>query len=794
MRVTGPLSEEGPFRELEALRHHLAETEGRVASLSASERRYRELVDNACDIVYALDLDGAIVSINPALEAIAGYRPEDVIGWPVERLIAPEYRELARAMLEQKLSGAPATEYEVELAAKDGRRVPVSIRSALILDGGRPAGVQGIARDITERKRLETALRRGEDLFHLVVQATSDAVWDWDLRSDSVLWNLGLDRFGYSSDGKARDPLWHVERIHPSDSVRVNAKLQAAIESAGSFWSEEYRFRRADGTYAQVVDRAYILRNETGRAVRVVGTLADVSERKQAEDRLRESAEQFQILFQHHPQPMFVYDRETLEYLEVNEAAVAKYGYSREEFLRMTVTDLRPPEEIPRLLEFLGHCGPSELNQAGEWVHVTKDGRRLDVEVVGHHLPFAGRPAALIVASDITERKVLQEQLQHSQRMEAVGRLAGGIAHDFNNLLTIITGYCQMLQARADGKGPVASSVAEIRKAADRATALTQQLLAFSRRQVIRPRLLDLNSVVRDMDQMLRHLVGDAVQVSLQLSPDLGAVNADPVQMEQILLNLAANSRDAMPQGGILSVTTENFDVRAASVDGKGRPGRYIRISVSDTGHGMDPETRSHLFEPFFTTKGEGKGTGLGLSTVYGIVEQNGGHISVSTERGAGTTFQVYLPRVLTAADDAAPDKGQKPGWGEETVLLVEDETGVRRLIAETLRASGYQVIEADSPAGALHTAASHLGPIHLLLTDVALPEMTGIELAGRLLSQRPETKVLYVSGSYIAAARQATQGVGAGFLQKPFSGEILGRTVRSVLDGAPHTAGSLGA
>ncbi|MBI1788573.1 MAG: PAS domain S-box protein, partial [Acidobacteria bacterium] len=582
MRSTGTFSQDDLYPDLHELRRQATELEQRVESLTASEKRYRYLFENARDIVYSLDLSLNLTSINPAVEAILGYSPAEVVGRPVTQFVVPDHRERALEMLARKLAGSSPTEYEIDLAAKDGRRVTVGIRSVLVEEEGRPVGVQGIARDITERKRLEEALRRGDELFQLVVRATSDAVWDWDLAADAVWWDAGLEKFGYQLGRVPATSAWRMERVHPSESQAVAEGLRTALDGDRNLWSAEYRFLRADGTYACVIDRAYLIRDETGTVRRVIGTLLDITEHRRTQEALRESAERFQILFQHHPQPMFVYDRETLRYLEVNEAAVAKYGYSREEFLRMDITGIRPLEEVPRLIEFLA-SGSVNLHQTGEWVHRTKDGRRLNVEIVGHHLTFGGRPAALVAANDITARKILEEQLQHSQRMEAVGRLAGGIAHDFNNLLTIIAGYCQLLELRIGPGHPLYANFGEIRKAADRAAALTQQLLAFSRRQVIQPRLLDLNSVVAGMDHMLRRLVGDEVALVLRLDPGLGAVNADVVQVEQILLNLAANSRDAMPEGGTLTIATENADVRAASVDGKHRPGRYVRLRVADT-------------------------------------------------------------------------------------------------------------------------------------------------------------------------------------------------------------------
>ncbi len=381
-----------------------------------------------------------------------------------------------------------------------------------------------------------------------------------------------------------------------------------------------------------------------------------------------------------------------------------------------------------------------------------------------------------------------EAQLRQAQKMEAVGRLAGGVAHDFNNLLTVIRGYSELLLSRLLPTDPMRKDMEEVKKAADRATGLTRQLLAFSRRQFIAAKVLDLNALVSNMDGMLRRLLGeDIVEFCAELDPQVGAIKADPGQVEQVIMNLVVNARDAMPKGGSLTIETKNLTIgKNPRRDAVGvAPGSYVLLAVRDTGHGMDAETKSHLFEPFFTTKEQGKGTGLGLSTVYGIVKQSGGSIIVESAPGRGTTFRIYFPRVEREVPEPTVTADTiEPAHGRETILLVEDEPSVRGLVHETLRLHGYTVLEARHGIEALLTGARYVGPIHLLLTDVVMPQMSGPEVAEKLLTVRPGIKVLYMSG-YPDHPVFDQGGVSreASFLAKPFSPNVLARKVREILD-----------
>jgi PAS domain S-box-containing protein len=399
--------------------------------------------------------------------------------------------------------------------------------------------------------------------------------------------------------------------------------------------------------------------------------------------------------------------------------------------------------------------------------------------------PFEG--SATVFFNDVTERKLLQDQLIQAQKMESIGRLAGGVAHDFNNLLTVISGYSELLLARRGIGNPVLGHVTEIQRAAARAASLTRQLLAFSRQQVLEPQVLDLNVIISNTDKMLRRLIGEDIELVTIAGTALGRVKADAGQMEQVVMNLAVNARDAMPKGGRLTIETANVELdeayarRHVAV----KPGPHVMLAMSDTGMGMDSETQARIFEPFFTTKEKGKGTGLGLATVYGIVKQSGGNIYVYSNLGHGTTFKIYLPRVDGALESVNTPKARtEVPQGCETVLLVEDEESVRSLLQGILRSNGYTVLEASRGEEALGICEGHKGAIHLLLADVVMPQMSGRELAERLISTRPQMKVLYMSGyTDDAVVRHGVLESNAAFLQKPFTPEILARKVRLVLD-----------
>jgi len=482
----------------------------------------------------------------------------------------------------------------------------------------------------------------------------------------------------------------------------------------------------------------------------------------EAKRRLKTNDRKLRLLFEEHPVAMWILDSESQEILEVNRAAEKLSGYTAAELRQLSLAD---PQ--------------------GAWRSRTRSGRLLDIQTAVDPVEYGTRHAELVVLVDVTDRIRLEDQLRQAQKMEAVGMLAGGVAHDFNNLLTIITGYSQLVMNRLQPDDPNRLSIEQIIHASERAAALTQQLLAFSRRQVLQAKVLDVNGLVASLSNMLRRLIGEDVDLRLSLGADLGRVHADPGRLEQILMNLAVNARDAMPKGGTLTLETANvyLDETYSSRHLSAKPGPYILLAVSDTGTGMDADTQSRLFEPFFTTKGAGKGTGLGLSTVFGIVKQSGGSVQVYSEPGRGTSVKVYLPRIdQPVAVEPAGIPRVLP-LGTETLLLVEDDDMVRHLMRETLQREGYQVQDTADPNEALRISGSHSGTIHLLITDVIMPKLSGTEMAAMLLRERPDMKVLYISGyTDNAVVNSGLLHQEVAFLQKPFTPAALIEKVHEVL------------
>ena len=488
---------------------------------------------------------------------------------------------------------------------------------------------------------------------------------------------------------------------------------------------------------------------------------------------LQDKERRFRLLFEEHPQPMWVVDESARKILDANAAASALYGYSKAKFRGMSLENVRV-------------AGEGALVSGDPRRHRTASGRIIDVEMAQHPIEYGGKPAQLTVLMDVTRNRQLEDQLRQAQKMETVGMLAGGVAHDFNNLLTIIAGYSQLILNSLEPGDPNRYSAEQILKAGERAAGLTQQLLAFSRRQVLQPRVLDLNKLVTGLSAMLGRLIGEDIDLQLRLRPDLGMVSADAGQIEQVLMNLVVNARDAMPNGGTLTIETANIflDEHYTSRHIAVKSGPYTQIAVSDNGIGMDELTQARLFDPFFTTKASGRGTGLGLSTVFGIVKQSGGNLDVYSVPGRGTSVKIYLPRVDQPTLVEAESTGSGVTRGHETVLLAEDDEMVRHLVSQSLVRAGYTVMETSDPLEARQIAHTHRGTIHLLITDVVMPKLSGRELAEEIQRRRSAIKVLFISGYTDTAIVNA--GILHGevaFLQKPFTPAALSRKVREVLD-----------
>jgi two-component system cell cycle sensor histidine kinase/response regulator CckA len=588
-----------------------------------------------------------------------------------------------------------------------------------------------------------------------------------------------------------------VEEVLSLDLLRDvyfdSADRERAIaenERRGGESAFELRFKRRDGTPFWVRVHARAVRGESGAIGHYEGFVYDIDESKQAEKEMRRSEERFRRLFDSNTIGIAIADLAG-GILETNAAYLNMLGYTREELLagEFRWDTLTPPEHRARDQIAVQQLQATGVAQPWEKELLRKDGSRVPV-LIGVAMLEASEASCIAYIVDLSALKRLEDQFRQAQKMEAVGQLAGGIAHDFNNLLTAILGYSDLLLTEVGEGSALEESIGEIRKAGERAASLTRQLLAFSRRQVLEPKVLDVNALVENLEKMLRRLIGEDVELVTDLAPHIGRVQADAGQIEQVIMNLVVNARDAMPKGGTLRIETRNaeLDEGYSGEHGVvGPAGSYVMFAVSDTGAGMSAETKAHLFEPFFTTKGLGKGTGLGLATVYGIVKQSGGYVWVYSEIGHGTVFKVYLPRLEAAETDVPSPAQPRAEGGSETLLLVEDDPSVRNLTRRILERLGYSVIEANASGQALDAVRRHKGKIHLLLTDVVMPEMGGAELASQISRLHPDTKVLFMSGyTDDAVIRNGLIAHGGHFLQKPFTPDALARKVRELLDQEP--------
>lgn len=643
-----------------------------------------------------------------------------------------------------------------------------------------------------EKRSAVMALQRSEDLYRLLAENTGDLICMLDLEGNYVYTSPSYQEvLGYSTEELLGRNAFSF--VHPDDKEATKARFREALMSKTK-QRAEFRFRHRNGEWRIFESVGNIVFDWKGNPQRTVIISRDTTERKRAEESLTVSEERYRRLVELSPEMIAVHCEGRFVY--VNPAGIKLLGASTsQELIGKPILDIVHPDYREQVLERAQQNQEGQQTPLVEQKFVRLDGQVVDVEATGIPTIYQDKPAVQVIVRDITERmrveeelRQSEEQLRQSQKLEAVGQLAGGVAHDFNNLLTVITGYSDLTLRRLKPDDPLQRHVIEIKKAGERAASLTRQLLAFSRKQVLQPRVLELNATVADMNKMLRRLIGEDIDLQTVLDPSLGQVKADPGQIEQVLMNLVVNARDAMPEGGKLTIETANVHLDAKHVGGHVvmQPGQYVMLAVSDTGCGMDAEIQEHIFEPFFTTKEQGHGTGLGLSTVYGIVKQSGGNVWVYSEVGRGTTFKVYLPRVNEQVEESkrgTTHREAPEGW--ETILLVEDEQMVRSLAARALREQGYSVVEASNGEEALRIAGDHAGKkIHLLLTDMIMPRMSGHELAERLTRLHPHMRVLFMSGyTNRGIVHQGMLNEGALFLPKPFTLEGLAHRVREVLD-----------
>jgi len=640
--------------------------------------------------------------------------------------------------------------------------------------------------------RIRRQLIEREELFHLISENAADMIAVVDLEGRRIFNSISYQKIlGYSPEELQESS--GFEQIHPDDRERVK-KAATQTQQSGMGTILEYRFRHKNGNWMVLESVASVIRNEKGEPEKLVVVNRDITERKKAQEALSRSEASFRALVEGAPHGIY---RATMtgQFLEVNPALQRMLGYdSVQELLKADLATqvFRNSADYERMNELLAKS--KELKDIElEWKR--PNGEPIVVRCSGHYVDVKdGGPGYFEgFAEDVTEKRTLERQLRMAQKMEAIGRLSGGIAHDFNNLLGVIIGYSGVLKKSLDKNQPTYEYATEIEKAGQRAASLTRQLLAFSRQQVLTPSVLSLNSLVSDMEKMLPRLLGEDINVSLSLDSELGNVKADQSQIEQVIMNLAVNARDAMPSGGKLHIQTANIELdQTYTRDHPGsKVGSYVMLAITDSGSGMSAETITHIFEPFFTTKGVGEGTGLGLATVYGVVKQSNGYIWVDSAPGKGSTFQIYLPRNLDTEQVSAAKPEVQPrekSKGAEMILLVEDAEPLRKLAQAFLESNGFRVLSAPSGEAALEIAARHSGLFDLLLTDVVMPGMNGRVLAEQLSMRQPGLKVLFMSGytdSFIAGHGVLQKGTN--LLHKPFTEEVFISKVREVLDGAKN-------
>ena len=749
--------------------------------LEESERRYRLMFENNPQPMWVFDIETfEFLAVNDAAVQHYGYSSDEFAQMTL-RDLRPE-EDVPAMIADATQSRGLHRDGPWRHRKKDGTLIMVDITAHPLQFNGRAARVV-LASDVTDRVNALQALRETSDRLSTMVDTAPLAIWTLDRQGRVTSWNrMAAEMFQWSTD----EVLGKQIEIIPEEKKAEFAALLLRYKSGERVTAFETVRRRRDGSLIPVTLWSAPLADHANRKIATLMIATDISQKKRDEQILAQTEAGFRLLFENNPQPMWVINLETLRFLEVNNAAIAHYGYSREEFLAMCATDIRTAEEAEKFERAIRSSATQVAKHEGTWKHLLKSGKPIEVDVVSHQLDFNGRRAILAVLNDVTERRTLEEQLRQSQKLEAVGRLAGGVAHDFNNLLTVIIGYSDLLRVNAAGNSTERIAVDEVSKAAERASSLTRQLLAFSRKQVLQPQSLNLNQSVLRIQQMLSRLIGENVEIVTDLGDELWSVSADPGQIDQIIMNLSVNARDAMEEGGILTIQTQNVflgEDYLAHHPGVAT-GEYVLLSVTDTGCGMDAETLTHIFEPFYTTKVHGRGTGLGLATVYGIVKQSGGDIWVYSEPGLGTCMKVYFPRLAeeAALADAAPPHAAE--HGNESILLVEDEGSLRQLIAHLLEVGGYMVVAVATAEEALTLIQDPASRFDVLLTDIVLPRGNGWDLAARVAEFKPQMRTLLMSGySEAAVLKRRPFEANLNFIQKPFNGDALRSKIRAILD-----------
>ena len=765
------------------------------------------------------DGEHRVLWANETFSQMFGYDATEVAGQPLENLVVPPDRLAESRWVTESVSNGQRITLETQRRKKDGTLVDVSVSCAPLILNGKVEGFYAGYHDISDRKRVEalsSALYRvaeksssAHDLqqFFAAVHSIVDELMYarnfyialYDPSTELLSFPYFVDEQDVAPNPKKLGRGLTDYLLRTGEPLLATPQVLQAMEDRGEVARNGSRsldwmgvpLKVNNHTFGALVVQTYSKNIRYGERDKEILTfvarqLASAVEIKRNEQALRRSEARYRSLVQSSVYGIY---RSSLEgrFLDVNPALINMLGYgSAEEVLMLDPEKdvFAHVEEHTRLIDEFRRTGRLDGIEV-KWKR--RDESLITVRISGRAVSSADEPADVLeaIAEDVTDRRVLEDQFRQAQKMEAVGRLAGGVAHDFNNLLMVISGYAEVMLAKLNLEDPLHEKARSIQQASDRATTLTRQLLAFSRKQLLELKVVDVNAIVSDMERLLQPLIGENVELTTRLAPDAGHTRADAGQLEQVLMNLVVNAKDAMPNGGKITVQTQNVTLDENHRRGQTfiRPGNYLMLSVNDNGTGMDKETQSRIFEPFFTTKEKGKGTGLGLSTVYGIVKQTGGYVIVQSEEGRGTTFHIYLPRVEEPAEKHAVPVARAAAGGTETVLLVEDEESVRQLVRETLTTKGYSVVEAENGEAGLAAASKHKGKIDLVITDVVMPGMGGRELVHQLSLARPETKVLYLSGyTEDAIVSEGTIEKGTAFLQKPFTLQALSRKVREVL------------
>jgi len=746
------------------------------------------VVESSQDAIIGKDLDGKIISWNKGAELMYGYTAQEAIGRHIT-FLAPLDSETPSEILKELREGRQISNLETTRIGKSGNRLNVSLTISPVRGAdGTVIGGSVIARDITASKLLQKALRRANETS---VYASPVPIIAADATRRVTLWNPAAERlFGW----RESEVLGKPNPIVPQEAAEQTSRLYERLFSGETISGMEVKRVKRDGTVVNISLSASPLWGANHTVVRgIIGFLTDITDRKLAEEALRRAEEKYRSIFENSAEGIYQTTPRG-EYISANPALARMLGFDSPEELVASRQDIRNQEYVDPELHatFVRSIEDHAAVKNFEYQAYCKDGRVIWVSENAHAIRNADGQIQYFegTVQDITQQREMEQQLRQMQKIEAIGRLAGGVAHDFNNILMAISSYSELLAKKMDAQDPNRRYVDEINKAMNRGASLTQGLLAFSRKQVLSPRVVDLNELVAEQTDMLRRLISENIELKFIPAKHLGKVKVDPGQLEQVVMNLVINARDAMPNGGDITIKTarsgaEERDTRPLPVAGD-----CIMIEVSDDGSGMDSETVSHLFEPFFTTKGQGKGTGLGLATVFGIVKQSAGYIDVESEPGRGTTFRIYLPETQDEAQECS-ELASTSSSGSETILLVEDEDAVRESTAEYLAEQGYRVLIARWGPEALGVAAQYPRPIHLMLTDLVMPHMSGKELAKQVVTLHPEIKTVFMSGysNNLLSDQQQVLDPQYALLQKPFRLTELGDFIRRALDRSRSTA-----